>query len=98
MGPGFRQAFPLSQENRQENFSRKSAKMVLAVDLLNPSAASEARSTSSRPSSPPLNPSSWTSSAPAASPSPPSSLTPRPSSSARDAPPSSASPPVVRLG
>ncbi|GMF68533.1 unnamed protein product [Aspergillus oryzae] len=41
-------------------------------------------------------PSSWTSSAPAASPSPPFSPTPRPSSSAPVARPSSASPPVAR--
>jgi murein lipoprotein len=54
------------------------------------------RSTSSRPLCPLPDPSSWTSSAPAASPSPPSSRTPRPLSSARDAPPSCASLPVVR--
>ncbi|KAL6404886.1 40S ribosomal protein S27 [Ilyonectria robusta] len=50
----------------------------------------------SRLSSLPPDPSSWTSSAPAASPSPPSSPTPRPSSSARVAPPCCASPPVAR--
>lgn len=44
----------------------------------------------------PLAPSSWTSSAPDASPSPPSSLTPRPSLSALVARPSCASPPVAR--
>lgn len=43
-------------------------------------------------------PSSWTSSAPAASLSPPSSRTPRASSSALAARPSSASPPVARPG
>jgi hypothetical protein len=50
----------------------------------------------SRPLFPSPDPSSWTSSAPAASPSPPFSLTPRPLSSARDAPPSCASLAVVR--
>lgn len=49
-----------------------------------------------RLSCPPPAPSSWTSSAPAASPSPPSSHTPRPSSSAPAALRFSASPPVAR--
>ncbi|KAF4499215.1 40S ribosomal S27, partial [Fusarium agapanthi] len=40
--PGFRQAFPFSQET-DKTFSRKSDKMVLAVDLLNPSPAAEAK-------------------------------------------------------
>jgi hypothetical protein len=39
---GFRQAFPLSQVT-DKKFSRKSDKMVLAVDLLNPSPAAEAK-------------------------------------------------------
>jgi hypothetical protein len=49
-----------------------------------------------RPLCPAPAPSSWTSSAPAASPSPPSSRTPKPSLSAPAAPRSSASPPVAR--
>jgi len=52
--------------------------------------------TPDRPLCPVPAPSSWTSSAPAASPSPPSSRTPKPSLSAPAAPRSSASPPVVR--
>ncbi|KAF4983157.1 hypothetical protein FZEAL_1380 [Fusarium zealandicum] len=39
---GFRQAFPFSQET-DKTFPRKLAKMVLAVDLLNPSPAAEAK-------------------------------------------------------
>ncbi|XEV06693.1 hypothetical protein FSHL1_011980 [Fusarium sambucinum] len=39
---GFRQAFPFSQVT-DKKFSRKSDKMVLAVDLLNPSPAAEAK-------------------------------------------------------
>lgn len=54
-------------------------------------------SSRNRPLCPSLALSSWTSSAPAASPSPPSSRTPRPLSSAPVARPFSASPPVVRL-
>merc|ERR1711964_836601 len=53
-------------------------------------------STSSRPSCPLPDHSSWTSSALAASPSPPSTLTPRPSSFAPAAQLSSASPLVAR--